>query len=251
MPVFILPQSYTMITQELTGIMLFPNSVADRRKLAMSYAYDFSKPYIDAGIAKVADPKRFERYARMHKSAPEIIEQAAKETGYDPTLAGAILLLTVGTDRKVASVNLTILSLDQAYKNNKATSRRKLEGLWQKYRTVAHFWTAHQVWVAPEVMPDMKRLPGFPCHPTQVMQFLALAEYFRRKGEGFRSPHSKEGSCLLDKNRTWRVRPASRVQRMTDADFCFDSMYKFLIPILHKRKKLGKITGRNFAEEKI
>lgn len=239
MPIFHLPQSPRKTTEELAGIMLFSTSVKKRRSLKRAFALDWAQQLIAAKFFEIRNAALYEKHLKNHVSASILINHAAEEMGSDPTLAGAMLLLTLGTDRRVASLNLSNLALDLAYKNKRPTSKRKLEYIWQEYRTVAHFWAAHQIWITPGAMPNTKILEGFPCHPSQVMLFLAMAEYLRRKGENFRAPRSPNNVFLLDKNRSWRVAPASRIGRMTDKDFRFDSVYKFLLPILNERKRYG------------
>lgn len=239
MPILQLPTSHRAITEAVTGIMVFPTSLSKRRELKRAFALDWARPLVDAKVLEIRDTALYEENLKNHVPAAALVNRAAEEMGSDPTLAGAMLLLTLGTDRRVASLNLSNLALDLAYKNKRPTSKRKLEYIWQEYQSVAHFWAAHQIWITPGAMPNVTILEGFPCHPSQVMLFLAMAEYLRRKGENFRAPRSPNNAFLLDKNRTWRIAPASRVGRMTDKDFRFDSMYKFLLPILNERKRYG------------
>ena len=129
-------------------------------------------------------------------------------------------------------------------------SKRKLETLWQEYRTVAHLWAAHQVWISAGAILDMEILPGFPCHPTQVRTFLGIAEYFRRKSEAFKLPRDRRGGYLLDRNCTWKIRPATDVKMFSSEDFRFNSAYKMLLSVLEKRKIYGRNLLPNFAEER-
>lgn len=238
MPIFQLPDSHEMIAQELTGIMLFPKSLKNRRRLRNAFLMEFAHELLDKNIGSIQEPDVYKKNLKRHIPSQIIISQAAKELGHGPTLVGAMLLLTLGTESKVASLNLSTHALDYAYKNKKiGTSKRKMETLWKKYQAVAHFWAAHQIWITPGAISNTKVLEGFPCHSSQVMLFLSIAEYLRRKGESFQSPRSPNGRYLLDKKQTFRVAPANRLGRMTDKDFNFDKMYKFLPPILKERKR--------------
>jgi hypothetical protein len=239
MPIFNLPNSNEAIVAALTGVMLFPRAVAKRRMLATAYRVELGIHLLKAGIGKIENPELYEEHLKNHIPPHILIDQAAKEIGDHPTLAGAMLLLTLGTDRKVASLNLTKLALDNAYKSRKQTSKRKLEYLWKEYESVAHFWAAHQIWIDADNFQNTEILPGFPCHPLQVYLFLAIAEYLRRKGEQFQLPRTRVRETILNKNRTWKVRPAGRIPKMSDKDFLFDSKYKFIVPILNERKQYG------------
>ena len=217
--------------------MLFPDSAADRQRLDRAFQYEFAAPHITSEAAIINNPVAYDRYLNTYISSEEQIIQAIQKLGHDLTLAGAILTMTVGTDPKIASLNLTYQSIANAY-NNKTVgvSPRKLETIWPAYRTVAHFWAAHQVWIDKITKRDFEILEGFPCHPSQVLDFLSLAEYFRRKGEKFKLPRDRRGGHLLDKKQTWKVYPASRIPKTTDTNIVFSPNYPFTSPILEKRR---------------
>lgn len=56
--------------------------------------------------------------------------------------------------------------------------------IWPRYRSVAHFWAAH------EERRITGQGPHFPCVASALGEFLALAERFRQLGENLRLPHS-------------------------------------------------------------
>lgn len=164
LPVFHLPRLALHITQQLVGIMLFPDSAADRQRLDRAFQFEFAAPLIKSGAAKISNPVAYDRYQDIYTPSCDQIGQFAKNLGQDPSLVGAILLLTLGTRPELASINLSISSLENAYKNKqKGTSRRTLETLWPRFRTVAHFWAAYQVWMDKTIKRDFEILDGFPC----------------------------------------------------------------------------------------
>ena len=237
MPIFKLPPSNIDITQRLAAIMLYPNDVAMRKRLQKAFLIDVSNFLVGEGLAQITDAQLHKEHQKDHVRYADMINQAIMEGKDGPSLVGAQLLATLGNDPKIASLNFSRDVLERAYKNRKATSKRRQIDLWNKYESVAHFWAAHQIWMDPGAIVNLNVLEGFPRHPSQVRFFLAIAEYYRRKGENFKSLRTPNESHLLDKNRTWRVSPALRSSHLPDEDFRFDSKSKFFEPVLKERKK--------------
>ncbi len=115
------------------GVMLFPHSSAKRRALNHSFVGARANCLLERGIGKIVDEALYTKHLEKYVSPQELIEREVKEIGDAPTLAGAMLLLTLATDPRVASLNLSNLALDRIYKCKKQTSKRKLEYLWPEY----------------------------------------------------------------------------------------------------------------------
>lgn len=237
MPVFKLLQSNPMITHQLAWIMMCPKDVGTRNKLKIAHSWDIADTLINSGIAEIQDQELYNKRKKERISYTDAFDEIAKQVGNGPSLVGAQLLATLAIDKKIASLNLSREMLDNAYKNKAATSRRRLIYLWKEYESVAHFWAAHQIWISPDALPGRQILDGFPCHPTQVILFLAIAEHLRRCGEKFQSSRTPNGAYLLDQNRTWRVSPSVRIPRLQKNDFYYKSEYKLFSPVLKEHKK--------------
>lgn len=69
----------------------------------------------------------------------------------------------------------------------------ELKRSWQYFRPVAHLWAAQNIWRCP-----MKELD----HP-ELLEWTAVAEELRRRGEALRPPKAK--TPVLDPDTTWRM----------------------------------------------
>jgi len=101
---------------------MFPNNIVARRKLKIAYALDLVAPLIKSGTGQIQSAKLYNKHAKHHVS-----------------YANA-------------------MTPDRAYKNKKATSRRRQIDIWKEYEPVAHFWAAHQAWISPDAIPGLKTL---------------------------------------------------------------------------------------------
>jgi len=240
-PVLNLHDNIAVNTQQIASIMLYPDCLRSRKIFLISFKHEENIDLLKRGIMQVNDPIKYAKFIKNNRSPKEHIEEAAKTIKFAASLTGAILLLVLGTDPQISSINLAIQSIEKEYKNKKTQiSRRSLETSWQQYRSVAHLWAAHQIWISKGAIRDMTILDGFPCHPTQLKEFLGFAEYLRRNAESFKLPRDRQGRYLLDKNRTWHIRPASFAHRYNNANFLFNSNYYMLDAPLKERKIYGK-----------
>ncbi len=77
--------------------------------------------------------------------------------------------------------------------------------LWSKYKSVALLWAAWQE-LAGDSQADLEALRSNCNHSFyhDFFQFLALAEYFRRFGEGTKTPrgHKERQTFVLDTDET-------------------------------------------------
>jgi hypothetical protein len=76
-------------------------------------------------------------------------------------------------------------------------SRKTLDAVWPRFRTVAHLWTAYLLTAATSGEPT------FPCRLDKLADFLSVAEWYRIEGESFRPKQSDRPVLLADK--TWRM----------------------------------------------
>jgi hypothetical protein len=87
-------------------------------------------------------------------------------------------------------------------------SRKTLEAAssWPRFRCVAHLWMAH-LWAA-----TTSGEPTFPCRLDKTADFLAVAEWYRVEGEGFKPKYSD--TPLLPADATWRMPSAENLPKL-------------------------------------
>ncbi len=78
---------------------------------------------------------------------------------------------------------------------------------WSTYKPSAHFWGAYVMWLV-----EMEQDPAFSPVPSSELNFLALAEELRRRGEScFTRGQKRLKGPVLDPTKTWRTPPDLRL----------------------------------------
>jgi hypothetical protein len=110
---------------------------------------------------------------------------------------------------KAKSIVVTKYDKSKLFNGTVISLKKDKNTLWTKYKPVAHLWAAWHEFTG-DSKPDLQAaLSGFSHNPLSddFPRFLAVAEYFRKFGEGTKTPRSHEGrnEFVLDANETWQV----------------------------------------------
>jgi hypothetical protein len=181
--------------------MLSPDNDAQRAKLieyhhGVALEGEFKALPPNTPIT-VQEALHFRSLPRLEDVYPTL-EMAA----YAGQTSGEILLAILGEARhepNVASLERGIKMAGEVLKETRKASRTTLLRAWRQYDGVAHLHAA------ANLFRDDPDGFVFPCGPSTISDFLAVAEKLREAGEAFRP--LKGQSTILDAARTWKVPP--------------------------------------------
>jgi hypothetical protein len=87
-------------------------------------------------------------------------------------------------------------------------SERSLLDMWIKFHSVAHLWASARYWDGQQTFFSVSEKTNISWvkDPAARLQFLAIAEVFRRMGEDtYAHGQRRRGRPLLDPHETWKV----------------------------------------------
>jgi hypothetical protein len=227
---------------ELLGTMMFPLDSKKRRHLVLQLVEAIRKQPPEDKIAREKWDLQMSRFSESGMSLSELdrilfvslpsqlsSESLSKEglTNFDKGLiAGQILtilirladiapaLATLGKARHLAIVKLRrhVLAPNGEPRIDAPLSLRSIKDLWAKFKTVCHLYAAFTV-LRDEHARDSKS--GELSRQT-MRRLLAIAEWYRRRGQRHRSPGSSEPT--LDETKMWML-PVSIDLKDVPVDF--------------------------------
>jgi hypothetical protein len=133
----------------------------------------------------------------------EMMAALAKEPFVAGVRAGFYLYQTVGAVALDLEIRMKAIAIDLAKGfPGEITPQKFRAEIWPVYRPVSHFWAA-ALYLNPTMNTGKQSTTPmpFPCNPTQLLQFLQVAEGFRALGEKTKakqSPHLilPDGACV-------------------------------------------------------
>ena len=110
---------------------------------------------------------------------------------------------------KAKSIVVTKYTENKLFNGTIISLNKDKNSLWTKYKPVAHLWAAWHEFTGDSKADLQAALSGSIHNPLldDFPRFLAVAEYFRKFGEGTKTsrPHKGRNEFFLDANETWQV----------------------------------------------
>ncbi len=172
----------------LEAVMCWPTDVGARDRWVRAALLEHSAPLIDEMPVEILRP-----YARDALSMPRLSELRSQmmDRFRFGMIAGLVLIeamVSIEVAPGTGGLDAIRKRLAAAYRGTElqieAQTMKNRDGPVQQFRPVVHLWAAW--WNRHFETQD----DTFPCRPTDLTAFLAMAEAIRRKAEATRAPRS-------------------------------------------------------------
>jgi hypothetical protein len=205
-PEMIGPNRTRLALAYFEGVMLWPHDPAQRAEVMKSSRAAFIKTALEAAPA-AALMIELDEYALAADALPlRILSDKSKTAWAHGMLAGELLAAAVNEHATRGSVKLESLKTEMTSakrrKSHKAIdiSRSTLENtILPRYKPVSHLWAAY----VSTALFDHDAT--FPCRLDNLLNFLALSDFFGRAALSLRLPRRKETFLSIDQ--LWTLPP--------------------------------------------
>ena len=201
-----------LILSYIESVMFWPDD-REKRRAAMKaaraedffQAVEFYKNRPKSHPVKKAEFTRDEVADTMMflKDAPRMADIKKNQKSYTAYgMAAGWILFWVIAWHELKSPKATLTAAKANAAKMVDVSKSSIENLaWKRYRPVSSMWAAAVFMGAQKVKAGKQ--PEFPCKIEELGRFLALSEWFRRKGEKFVPRQSRRGP-ILKAGESWR-----------------------------------------------
>lgn len=177
----------------ISAVMVLPRgNLATHEAAAVHYLYQM----VDFEDASSVSVEGALTVAKAMRDAPRV-EKLARREAFG-LLAGFILITILRAAEhghaQFGSVGRVLRCASQVFRQNGIARGASVENLgivWREYRSVSHLWAGLAYATNPEVSQE------------GLLQCLAFAEEFRRRGEAYRHPHRPQK--LLNSSEMWKA----------------------------------------------
>jgi len=197
----------------LAGLMLWPGDAIQMERFRASALVHKLKIDIDGGDLPhdTFTPEEWAGLFKIATLAPpfsEVVQASVVRYYHGLALGQFICEIIARKDRrsKNATIGQTMATVTKFCKDFgwRVSKSTLVNTIWPDFRAVAHLWAAKV-----RRLPFDRRgfsfdiTPTFVCPPEELAQFLAMAEWYRSRGEELESNKTN----LLGAGQTWRVPP--------------------------------------------